>query len=87
VGEKTAIRFINNELKPTSKSYKEIKSGANRIVENMRLVKLPFEGLRSFTLKKDKLSIDGFLEVCNEYGFYSLSSKESLEIWRRIFFS
>lgn len=87
VGEKTAIKFINNELKSTSKSYREIKSSSECITKNMQLVKLPFEGLRGFTIKEDKLSFDGFLEVCNKYGFYSLTSKESLNFWRRMFFS
>lgn len=86
VGEKTAIKFLKNELPITSKTYKAIIAWKDNVPLNLELVKLPFKGLRSFTIKSDKLSINGFLEVCNEYGFYSLSSKDSLEFWRRNFF-
>jgi DNA polymerase I len=47
VGEKTAIKFLNGELKNTFKTYIAIREFKNRggIEQNLPLTKLPFEGL------------------------------------------
>ena len=84
VGDKTAIKYLNNELPKTSKAYKVIES--NYELLNLQLVHLPFVGIGRFPLVKDKLSFDGLLEVCNQYGFYSLTTKESIKVWKEIFF-
>ncbi len=87
VGDKTAIKYLLNELPSTSKTFREITNGVKQIQLNLKLVRLPFNGIKSFTLSEDDLSIDSFLKVCNQYGFQSMTSREGLIPWRTTFFS
>jgi DNA polymerase-1 len=56
VGEKTAIKFLNKELKKESKAYKSIKESIKLIQKNIPLVKLPLKGTPKITIKKPILT-------------------------------
>ena len=56
VGEKTAIKFLNDELKEGTKTYQSIISpeGTSTYWRNLKAVKLPLKGTPTFKLRKDK---------------------------------
>ena len=79
VGEKTAIAYMLNNLKKDSKIFIKIKkfcwdkeSRKKLFLRNMQLVSLPFEGVKTFKLKEDKISKQGWKEVVRELGLASL---------------
>ena len=74
VGEKTAVKFIRNELKQTTKAYRAIVSQNGKTIRrrNAALVTLPFEGTPLYELWDDKLSKEGWREVAQELGIKSL---------------
>jgi len=55
VGEKTAIRFLNNELKDTLKTYKAIKEGKDQCMANFAIVDLPLKGTPTYELSYNTL--------------------------------
>lgn len=78
VGEKTAIKYIKNELNTTSKTYQKIEQERKAIIKkNKPLVVLPFEGTNMFSLKQDNFSQEGWDTVVNKLGMKSLRSKGS----------
>ena len=73
VGELTAIRYLRDELKPTSKIYQRISEQVADIYErNIPLVELPMKGTKTFKLKKDRISQEGRNAVFRELGIESL---------------
>lgn len=74
VGEKTAIKYIKEELPIKSKAFQNITSleGTSIVKRNFDLVRLPFEGTPFFDLKEDTLSLLGFMTVCKRFGFSSI---------------
>lgn len=80
VGEKTAIKYIRGELKPTSRAFRRIESekGAERIARNKRLVKLPFAGTPTFTIAPDNVTAEGWERVCDKLGMNSLKGQAPL---------
>jgi DNA polymerase-1 len=79
VGEKTAIKYLRNELKPTTKAYQKIRNitqteaGGEMLSLNMRLVDLPYHGTRRFSpLHPDAFNKKGWEQVCKRLGFRSL---------------
>jgi 5'-3' exonuclease len=87
VGAKTAIKYINNELKPESKAYQSITSPeGSRIYErNLKLVMLPFDTTLQIELKDNKFSKKGFMDIIEEYELYSFKHDEHLFRWRDFF--
>ena len=77
VGEKTAIRWIRDELLATSKGYRAIScyQGAEIVRRNRRLVELPYEGCPLPVLLEDKISLAGWKEVCSLLGMRTLSQQ------------
>ena len=77
VGDLTAIKYMKNQLKETSKAFQNISSdkGVSIYERNRPLVVLPFEGVKNFNLKKDRISKEGYKEVIEELGFKSLKDK------------
>jgi 5'-3' exonuclease len=72
VKEKTAIKFLKGQLKPTTQAYAKIIAGEKLCLDNLRLVKLPFEDTPSVDeIYYSQPSSEGFFQVCNEYGFNS----------------
>lgn len=83
VGEKTAIKYLNGELKDTTQAYASIRDFSD-LYRNRKLVTLPYEGMPNIVLKQQKsISFDGMYKVCTSYGFQSLLSKEAISQWRR----
>lgn len=73
VGDKTAAKFIRGECNEDSKAFKDIQDWLPRVKENMRLVRLPFEGTPVFDLTPDRFSIQGWRSVLTDLGMKSLA--------------
>lgn len=71
VAEKTAIQYLKGNLKQESKKAKDIQANEDMIINNLRLVLLPWENTPEFTIVEDSLSEKGFIDACMEYGFNS----------------
>lgn len=85
VGVKTAIKYLRGELSSRGRSNRVIEAGNSIIELNRKVVRLPFDGIGSFKIKKDEFSFDNFLTICKKYGFNSFLSKETLGNWKRSF--
>lgn len=73
VGEKTAIKYLLNQLKETSKIYKTIQNNINRVcLKNRILVKLPFEGTKTFELRPNEVTNEKWKRVKKKLGIKSL---------------
>jgi hypothetical protein len=60
-----------------------IKSNKPLIDRNRTLVKLPFEGTLPYAVKSNgKLSLGNFLDICDENGFRSVLSLDTLKKWK-----
>lgn len=89
VGEGVAAQWIRGELKPKGKRYQAIaadlaspKSIANR---NDWLVRLPLPGTPDvqISFEDERLSVNGFEDVCSRYGFASYLEKTTFAIWKQ----
>ena len=77
VGEKTAIKYIQDKLKRDSKIYlKIIKNEFFTCMENDLLVKLPFKGTKTFELQEDDISKAGWRKVIKALGMNTIRDKE-----------
>jgi len=74
VGEKTAIKFLRDELKPKSVVYQKIKHGRDIYERNLPLVKLPFKGTDEILVTDDEVTQARWRNVCEELGMTSLES-------------
>ncbi|MBM3302852.1 MAG: hypothetical protein FJY85_23255 [Deltaproteobacteria bacterium] len=74
IGEKTALKFIQDQLKKDSKAYQTIRRYCLSPEEKIavRLVTLPLEGTGTVRLKSDKIKPEGWDSVCRKLGFKSL---------------
>jgi DNA polymerase I len=81
VGEKTAIKYIKNDLKTGSVAFDSITYGHEIIERNLKLVTLPLEGTESVKIKRDFRNIDNFVSVCESRGFMSMLKKETYKRW------
>jgi len=75
VGEKTAVQYINGQLKPKSKKHLAIVSGMEIRERNRKLTSLPFDGTPSFALGRSVLDRGEWDRVCTELGFRSLRKR------------
>ena len=83
IGEKSAIKFLNGELKNNSVAYKNItsKDGQRTIKINKPLVILPFPHKTvNITYKENTLLRDNFIKVFNQYNLNSLLDPKILKI-------
>jgi len=89
VREKTAIKYLNGTLNKNTKAYKNIENnnGQRIAFRNKDLVLLPCPLMngRDFEIKKDQFSLDGLIEICNEYGFVDIVNTKKLDRWRKCF--
>lgn len=84
VAEKTACKYLKGELGIQTKAYANIKASTDIIERNRTLVTLPMKGTYDFSITEDeKLSLAGFIYMCNQYGFESYLRPEELARWRR----
>jgi DNA polymerase-1 len=85
VGVKTAIKFLHNELKPSTKVFDGITSDQGReiIRRNLSLVQLPLKGTPRIKLShKQKIRIDKLTDCFNYYGMFSMIKKE--DEWKKL---
>lgn len=85
VGVKTAIKFINNELKSKTKVFDGITSDQGReiIKRNLPLVRLPLSGTPKIRLNhRQKIRIDKLMNCFAYYGMYSMVKKE--DEWKKL---
>jgi len=75
VGEKTAIKFLSGNLKPTTAAFQAIVKSNNKIKRNLKLVTLPFPGTKTFKLKKDKVTARNWDIIMEELGMKTLKGK------------
>jgi 5'-3' exonuclease len=85
VAEATAIKFLKGELKTTTKKHKDIIANEDMIIDNLRLVKLPWDPTPEFELVDDNLSKEGFIKICMEYGFRSYLTEGLPETFEKLF--
>jgi len=87
VGEKTAAKFIRNELKSTTKAYQKIESARGNVLKrNKPLVTLPFIGTNIYKIKDNKLNFDNFVEhICYRYSFDSFLKDNYYLKWENFF--
>lgn len=83
VGEKYAIQYIKGELKETSKAFQSIQEGKETIAFNRRLVAIPHRKTKPIEIMEDEFSRDGFLAICDLYGFERLASQ--VDEWEGMF--
>ena len=78
VGEKTAVKYLRNELSKTTKAYHAIVSDACQQVlyRNLELVRLPFQGTQEFELHEDEVDMRGWDKVMRALGMRSLSMED-----------
>ena len=77
VKEKTAIKYINNELNKTTQAFQNIVNSNDIRRRNKKLVKLPFKGLEDFKLKPDHLKMENLKSICKQYGFKTILKSKS----------
>jgi len=82
VGEITVIKYLQGRK---VRLYERIvsKEGLALFLRNTKLVSLPFKGTKVFKLRKDKLSEQGWKEVCELLGMKSIRDKFSFGRRRR----
>jgi 5'-3' exonuclease len=74
VGIPTALKWVRGQLKPSSKTYQKIEAfmGTADLIRNRWLIKLPLPGTRCPIPAKCRFDLEGFKDVCQEYGFASM---------------
>ena len=89
IGEKTAILFLTDKLKKTTKSFERIKKfcwgkkSRKRFLLYLSLTSLPLNFDKVFKLKKDELSADGWRSVIRSLGLESIRDKVPMGIRRK----
>ena len=83
VGEKTAIKFLKNELPKHFKAYSKIRDNWESALEKwLPLVHLPLEGTPLPNLHDYKHpSMSEFFKICVEYEFESFLRGTEREKW------
>lgn len=68
IGEKTAIKYIKNELKTSSKAYSSIVSSLNSTRHNLnkKLITLPYEGTEEIKLSNDNYNYEVIEKTLSE---------------------
>jgi DNA polymerase-1 len=75
-GDRTAYKYLTNQLKPESKAYQAIINGKDTIAFAEKLVKLPYAGTPALTLPEIKLNKVEFFNICQELEFRYFLEKE-----------
>jgi 5'-3' exonuclease len=85
VGEKRAIDYLTNKMKPTSVFRKRIKESEQIINRNHELVCLPYIDTPVYSVDPDETTIDSYLEFCQIYGMNKFMSKPYVNRWKERF--
>lgn len=73
VGEKTAIKYIRNQLPKNTKIYQSIVAGKDVIKRNRKLVGLPFDNfIQCSKIEPDEFNQVQWNKVCRELGIRTL---------------
>lgn len=72
VGEKTACKFILNQLKPSSMAYGMVIANQAKIKKNLRLVELPLLGTKERRPVRNEVTDEAWQRVTEKLGFKSL---------------
>ena len=86
VGEKTAIKYLNNNLK--GKALESINNSKEIISQSRYLVTLPFPGDRPIYIKGieyEELMIGDFMDTFTRFGMKSFTYDDSFEEWEEAF--
>jgi len=86
VGEKTAIKWLKNELKETTKKYKDIHEMEDALYKaNVPLVKIPIAMTTTPIIREDKLSLGGLMKIAEQFGMTSVLEEKTLDRWDDLF--
>jgi 5'-3' exonuclease len=87
VGPDKATHFLTKSLGKTGKVYSRIVSpeGKNIVRRNLKLMTLPWGGVGTFPLKKDKLSISALVDLANRLQFDHLITPDKMRQWHDFF--
>jgi DNA polymerase I len=66
VGEKTAAKWCCGEISEKSKIHTKILEGHDIFERNIQLVKLPYEGVKKFKIRSDKVTVKKWKRFCRE---------------------
>jgi DNA polymerase-1 len=69
IGEKTAIKYLKNEMNPNSKQFQSIKQAEELIAFNEYLVKLPLPETKAPVLSRSKFNALKMSILCDDLGF------------------
>lgn len=86
IGYNVAAKYVTGTMKKGNVLNAILsKEGQETIKINKPLVVLPFEGTPKFDLKEDKLSLDGFMDICYEYDLMSFINGKDFDKWKTTF--
>ena len=85
IGEKTAIKYLRNQLKEDSVKFKAIKENLDIKTRNEWLVRLPLPGTNSCTLRKNNFNKEYFWEMCAKFQFNSFLDVDGKQRWESFF--
>ena len=78
VGEKTAIKFLRGDLKPTTNGFKSIVSGNAIWERNRSLIALPYTGVKTFELLEDEITEQSWRRFAKRFGMRSMMKQAPL---------
>lgn len=83
IGEKTACKYLKNELKEKSITYQKIVDEKEKVeARNKPLVKLPFEGMSHIVLTKNTFHIEETKKLFEYYEFESFL--DDFNEWKKV---
>ena len=87
VGPDRATHFLTRSMGKSGKVYERITSpeGKRTVRRNLRLMVLPWGGVGTFPLKKDKLSLPALLDLANRLQFDHLLTPDKVRRWHDFF--
>ena len=85
VGVKTIAKYLNGNLKESSKAYQKIESNDEIIERNIPLVILPFEGTPEYGIVRDEIKFGELTKIFIKYDFQSMLTNQSLNQWKESF--
>lgn len=74
IGEKTAAKFVRGALDHESKAWEKITNNLKVWKRNMKIVRIPFEGVETFQLRKNRVTRESWRAFAKSMGMRSLLS-------------
>lgn len=82
VGIKTAVKYLNGDLKLATKANQAIRQLGKQYEVNLKLIQIPYEGTQDFHIKKNRLSGKRWNKVLRQFGIKSLQLTTKDELRR-----